>query len=213
MSPQHRGRAYCRGRLKRSLDLAAAFVALILLAPVMALVAVLIRTTSGAPVLFRQERMGMDRRPFRILKFRTMRDTVSGPPITGRGDARVTRLGRLLRAGKIDEWPQLWNVVKGEMSLVGPRPELPRYAGQYRGARGSVLEVRPGLTDDATLLFRDEEHLLGQVPPEARELYYIEEILPRKLDLNLAYIERAGLGQDVWILLRTAGAIVGWGGR
>ena len=208
MSSTVGGRAYCGGRLKRTFDLASSFAALLVLAPLLGLIAFLIRVTSGPPILFRQERVGLDGRPFCILKFRTMSPEVSGPPITGRGDERITSFGRLLRRSKLDELPQLLNVLRGDMSVVGPRPELPRYVTLYTHARRRVLEVRPGLTDDATVLFRDEERLLGQVPPESRERYYVEQILPRKLDLNLGYIERAGLLYDLSIILKTVGAIL-----
>ena len=202
-----RGRSYCRGRLKRVFDLTAASVALLALAPFLALIALLIRVSSGPPVFFRQDRVGMDGRLFSILKFRTMRAGTSGLPITGGDDGRITPFGRLLRRCKADELPQLFNVLAGHMSLVGPRPELPRYVALYTRQQRRVLEVRPGLTDDASLVFRDEERILGQVPPESRERHYVERILPRKLELNLASIERAGLLQDLTVLLKTAGTI------
>ena len=206
------GRAYCRGRVKRTFDLAVSAAALLGLSPVLALIAVLIRVTSGAPILFRQERVGLDGRSFRILKFRTMRADAKGPSITSRGDPRITQVGRLLRAAKLDELPQFFNVLSGEMSVVGPRPELPRYVAQYTPAQRRVLEVRPGLTDDASVAFRDEEVLLGRTAPEARERFYRDEILPRKLELNLGYIDRAGLGRDLSIILKTIGSIL-VGGR
>ncbi|HZM71282.1 MAG TPA: sugar transferase [Candidatus Cryosericum sp.] len=208
MSARAGGRAWCRGRVKRAFDLTASSVALLLLAPLALLIALLLRVTSGPPVLFRQERVGLDGRSFRILKFRTMRQDVAGPAVTALGDGRITAMGRMLRACKLDEVPQLLNVVRGDMSVVGPRPELPRYVALYSPAQRRVLDVRPGLTDDATVAFRDEERLLGAIPPDARERYYVEQILPRKLDLNLAYIERAGFLRDLAIILQTARAIV-----
>jgi lipopolysaccharide/colanic/teichoic acid biosynthesis glycosyltransferase len=212
MSDSAGGTAYCRGRFKRTFDLTASSISLLLLAPLLLLIALLIRVTSGAPVLFRQERVGLDGRPFRIMKFRTMRTGITGPPVTARGDGRITPIGRVLRACKLDELPQLFNVLGGDMSVVGPRPELPRYVALYTPARRRVLDVRPGLTDDASVAFRDEERLLGAIPPEERERFYLDTILPRKLDLNLAYIEGAGFLRDLSIILATARAILA-GGR
>ena len=211
MSDSAGGRAYCRGPSKRAFDLVTSSVTLVLLAPLLLLIALLIRVTSGPPVLFRQERVGRDGRVFRILKFRTMR-SIPGPPVTARGDGRITPIGSALRACKLDELPQLLNVLGGDMSVVGPRPELPRYVALYTPARRRVLDVRPGLTDDASVAFRDEERLLATIPPEEREAFYVDRILPRKLDLNLAYIERAGFLRDLSIILATARAIMA-GGR
>ena len=207
MSGSARGRAYCRGGLKRAVDLAAASAALLLLSPLFGIVAAAIVLTSGPPVFFRQVRVGLDGRPFRIFKFRTMRAGAPGLPITGRGDARITPIGRWLRGSKVDEFPQLLNVLAGQMSLVGPRPELPQYVALYTQEQRRVLEVRPGLTDDASVQFRDEERILGQVDPEGRERHYVAQILPRKLELNLGYIARAGFFCDLGILLRTARAV------
>src|SRR5204862_4380105 len=155
-----RGRAYARGVVKRSLDLLAAGLALLLLAPLLLGLALLVGCTSRGPILFRQERIGLDGRPFRILKFRTMRPG-GGLPITGAGDDRITPVGRFLRRSKLDELPQLFNVWRGEMSIAGPRPEVPIYVAGYGAKERRVLEVRPGLTDPATLAYRDEERLLG----------------------------------------------------
>ncbi len=204
-----RGKTYCRGALKRSLDRCVSGVALVLLSPLLAILALAVLLGSGRPILFTQERVGRDGRPFRMLKFRTMRpDAARGLLITGSGDRRVTRVGRLLRAGKLDELPQLVNVWRGDMSLVGPRPEVPRYVSRYTPEQRRVLEARPGLTDPATVLFADEEDRLGAVPEEARERYYLEEILPLKLRLNQDYIDRAGLGYDFVLILRTIRALV-----
>ena len=208
MSPPSEGKAYCRGRLKRTFDLVAATLSLLLLSPVLGLIAALIGLTSGPPIFFRQVRVGLDGRPFRIIKFRTMRTVEAGLPITGQDDGRITPIGRLLRRSKLDELPQLLNVMAGDMSIVGPRPELPQYVALYTEEQRKVLAVRPGLTDDASVLFRDEEQLLGQVPPETRERHYLEQVLPRKLDLNLGYIARAGFLCDLAIMLRTTGAVV-----
>jgi lipopolysaccharide/colanic/teichoic acid biosynthesis glycosyltransferase len=199
-----RGRSYCRGPLKRGLDAVVSLAALLILSPVLLLLALAILVTSGRPVLFTQKRIGMDGKPFSMLKFRSMRTARGGGlPITGAGDPRVTGIGRFLRATKLDELPQLVNVVAGEMSLVGPRPEVPRYVAHYNPAQRSVLEARPGMTDPASVLFRDEEALLGSVPEESRERYYLEAILPRKLAMNRDYIDRASLGYDLALVLQT----------
>ena len=204
-----RGRSYCRGPLKRGLDAVLSLSALVILFPVLLLLALAILMTSGRPVLFTQERIGMDGKPFSMLKFRSMRAAGGGGlPLTGAGDPRVTGIGRLLRATKLDELPQLINVVAGEMSLVGPRPEVPRYVAHYSPAQRSVLGARPGMTDPASVLFRDEEALLGSVPEESRERYYLEAILPKKLAMNQEYIDRASLGYDLALVLQTVKIVV-----
>ena len=204
-----RGRSYCRGAFKRGVDIVMALAAILVLAPVVLLLMAAILLTSGRPALFVQERIGMDGQPFRLLKLRTMRrDASGGLPVTAAGDRRVTRIGRLLRATKLDELPQLVNVLKGEMSLVGPRPEVPRYVAQYTPGQRGVLATRPGLTDPASILFRDEEALLGSVPDESREIYYVQTILPKKLGLNLEYIDRASVGYDFLLLLKTLMAVL-----
>ncbi len=209
MSGRERGRAYCTGRLKRGVDLLLGLVGLALLSPLFLILAVAVAATSGQPVLFRQDRIGLDGRLFRLLKFRTMRaDADGGLSITGSGDPRVTSLGRLLRTSKLDELPQLVNVVRGEMSFVGPRPEVPRYVALYTREQRRVLEVRPGLTDPATVLFRDEEALLGTVEEARREAYYVNEVLPRKLAINLQYVERAGLIYDLGLIVGTIKAVL-----
>src|SRR5882672_2318305 len=198
------GRAYCRGPVKRVFDVAISVAALIVLAPVFLIVSIVVLLASGRPVLFTQERVGMDGRPFRLVKFRTMhRAAAAGLPLTGRGDPRVTRPGRFLRAAKLDELPQLWNVLRGEMSLVGPRPEVPRYVARYTVEQRRVLEVRPGLTDPASVLFRDEEALIGSVSEGQRETFYLETVLPKKLLMNLEYIDRASVPYDLALVLRT----------
>jgi len=209
MSGAPRGLDYCTGRLKRGVDLALSVLGLTILSPLFLVLALAVVTLTGRPVFFRQTRVGRDRRPFLLLKFRTMRpDGGSGLPITGQGDPRVTPLGRLLRASKLDELPQLVNVLRGEMSFVGPRPEVPRYVAHYTPEQAAVLRVRPGLTDPATVLFRDEERLLGLVEEARREQYYVSDILPRKLAINLDYIARAGLLYDLGVILGTLRTIV-----
>ena len=207
------GRAYCRGSLKRGLDIALSLPALLILAPFLLLLAAVILVTSGSPALFAQERIGMDGRQFRLLKLRTMcKDASKGLPLTASGDRRVTWLGKFLRSLKLDELPQLVNVLAGDMSLVGPRPEVPLYVARYTPEQRRVLDARPGLTDPASVLFRDEEVLLGSVPDESRERCYLEAILPRKLGMNLAYIDRASVAYDLLLVLQTIKAVI-WPGR
>jgi lipopolysaccharide/colanic/teichoic acid biosynthesis glycosyltransferase len=189
--------------LKRTFDFLAAGVGLILLSPLFVAIAVAIKLDSRGPVFFRQERMGRGGRVFRIFKFRTMvvDGERLGAPITVGDDPRITQVGRTLRRFKLDELPQLINVMRGEMSLVGPRPELPRYRDRYEGVYDAVLQVRPGITDPASLRFRDEADLLsGREDPET---YYLQSLLPQKLRLNLEYVRRATLSRDIGIILLT----------
>jgi lipopolysaccharide/colanic/teichoic acid biosynthesis glycosyltransferase len=203
-----RGLAYCRGRGKRVLDLSMTVPAILVLSPLLVLIALGVLVTMGPPVLFTQERAGLDGNPFALMKFRSMRPSRGGDlPITGRGDQRITPFGRFLRATKLDELPQLFNVLIGQMSLVGPRPEVMVYLAGYSPNQRRVLEVRPGLTDPASLEFRDEERLLGAVPPAEREAFYVKTILQRKLALNIAYIEGASLLGDLGLVARTVAAV------
>lgn len=187
---------------KRLFDFVCAAVGLALAALPMALIAIAIWATSGRPVLFVQERVGRHGRLFRIKKFRTM---VVRPPgdssVTVAGDARMTPVGRLLRRWKLDELPQLWNVLVGEMSLVGPRPDVPGYADRLEGNARRLLELRPGITGPATLAYRNEEELLAQQPDPVR--YNDEVIWPDKVRINLEYMERCSLWGDLLILWRT----------
>jgi lipopolysaccharide/colanic/teichoic acid biosynthesis glycosyltransferase len=189
--------------LKRALDLAVSSVALVLGAPLFLMISGAIKLTSSGPVLFVQERVGRGGRLFRIWKFRTMVDRASrqGPAVTASGDPRVTPLGRWLRRSKLDEVPQLVNVWLGDMSLVGPRPEVPRYVQTYSAEDRSVLTVRPGITDLASILFRDEESVLAQFPD--RERAYVEVLLPRKLALGRKYLRQQSFTADIALLLRT----------
>lgn len=190
--------------LKRLFDLVIAAFGLMLLAPVLLAVALWIKLDSPGPVFFRQERVGRGGRPFRIHKLRTMRvdAPAHGPAITVHEDPRVTRCGRLLRHYRVDELPQLIDVVLGRMSLVGPRPEVPRFVALYPPAlREQVLSVRPGITDPAALEFADEADLLAQA--DDAERVYVEDILPCKLQRQLEYVQRASLASDLVVLGRT----------
>lgn len=189
---------------KRAFDvLCAALGLLILLVPGL-LVAAWIKRDSPGPVFFRQERVGRGGRLFRIHKFRTMRvDAPSlGPQITIGADPRITRSGRWLRASKVDELPQLLDVLRGEMSLVGPRPEVPRYVALYPAElREMVLSVRPGITDPASVSFRHESELLAAAADPERA--YVEAVMPQKLKLSVEYIERASVLGDLRVILQT----------
>ncbi|MBY4599268.1 sugar transferase [Ottowia caeni] len=193
---------------KRALDLGLALVALPLVLPLMAAVSLWVRLDSPGPVLFRQERVGRDGQLFRIHKFRTMHVQAAGagPQLTAAGDARVTRAGRWLRRTKLDELPQLIDVLKGDMSLVGPRPEVPRYMALYADdVRQKILSVKPGITDRAAIEFLDEERLLALSDnPEAT---YVQHIMPIKQAYYLEYVDQHSVAGDLRILLDTLRAL------
>jgi len=188
---------------KRALDFLLATVGLILLLPLFGLVACCVKLTSRGPVLYRQVRIGKDGRPFQILKFRSMMTQTSERKlsITVAGDPRVTAIGRLLRRYKADELPQLWNVVRGNMSLVGPRPEVPVYVAEYTQEQRMVLSARPGITDPASLAYRNEEEILAD--QDDPERFYRTRILPDKLARNSAYLEKITLQNDIRIIVKT----------
>lgn len=191
---------------KRIFDIVASGIGLLLLLPLLLVVAVWIKLDSRGPALFRQTRIGRFGVPFTIHKFRTMR-VEPGLAITVGADPRITRVGRLLRASKLDELPQLWDVLRGAMSLVGPRPELPRYVEFYPAEmRERVLSVRPGVTDPASLAFSHEAELLAAAADPERE--YREVILPAKLRLSADYAASASLATDVGLILRTLGRVL-----
>lgn len=195
--------------IKRLFDVVVAGAALTVMSPVLAALAAAIVIDSGRPVLFRQVRVGKDGRPISIAKLRTMR-AAPGALVTAEHDPRVTRVGGLLRRTKLDELPQLWNILRGDMSIVGPRPEVPRYVELYRGEQRRLLEVRPGLTDSASIAFRDEEQILGLA--HDRERAYIEVVMPMKLELALGDVAQSSLANDLRIIVSTVSAVVR-GGR
>ena len=184
-----------------------AILGLILTSPLVILCSLGVALTSGLPVLFRQQRVGQHGRHFELYKLRTMNPSSGGPQITTGRDARITKLGRLLRFTKLDELPTLWNVVRGDMSLVGPRPEVPRYVDLQNPVWEKVLAVRPGITDPVTLQLRSEADLLAQVEGEAEE-FYVSKLQPEKLRGYVAYLEERTWLSDVRILLMTFVAIV-----
>ena len=191
--------------IKRSLDVALSAAGLLLLSPVLVAIAVWVRLDSPGPALYRQERVGRGGEIFRIHKFRTMRvvsGAGAGRSITVGADPRITRAGAFLRRTKLDELPQLIDVLFGDMSLVGPRPELPVYVAGYPAeVRAKVLSVRPGITDLASLQFRNESELLAKAVDPERE--YREVVLPAKLRLAMHYVDHATLAEDLRLLGRT----------
>ncbi|MGH6648934.1 sugar transferase [Aquabacterium sp.] len=194
---------------KRLFDLTLASLGLLLLSPALLLVALAIKLDSPGPVFFRQERVGRFGQPFRIHKFRTMRHDPqgAGPQITVGADRRITRIGHALRGSKLDELPQLIDVWLGRMSLVGPRPEVPRYVAHYPAeVRAKVLSVRPGITDIASIEYRDESSVLARAKDP--EHAYIHEILPHKLALAERYVDQASVWTDLRLILRTIAAIL-----
>jgi lipopolysaccharide/colanic/teichoic acid biosynthesis glycosyltransferase len=191
-------------RAERLVDLVLAGLLLVLFLPVLLLLALAIRVDSPGPVLHRATRIGLGGRPFSLYKFRTMIDGAAGqgPHITAARDPRVTRVGRVLRRTKVDEFPQLWNVLRGDMRLVGPRPEDPRFVALYAPDEQLVLSVCPGLTGPSQLTFFDEEAMLASASRDP-ETTYVRDILPRKLAIDLEYARQHDLGTDLVILVRT----------
>ena len=189
--------------IKRTIDIVVSAAGLVLLAPVFALIAVAVKVTSPGPAFFRQERLGLFGRRFRIYKFRSMvRDADQlGGTLTVGGDARITPLGRFLRRQKLDELPQLLNVLRGEMSLVGPRPEVLEFADMFPKSFARILKVKPGITHSATLFFRNEERLLSRVE-DPRSLY-VERVMPYKMMLYVEEMRRQSILRDVLTLVDT----------
>ena len=193
---------------KRAFDLFFAASGLLVLSPVFGLLVVAVKLSDGGPIFYRQQRVGQGERLFAILKFRSMVLNADklGISVTKEGDPRITRIGRFLRKTKLDELPQLWNVLRGDMSFVGPRPEVPRYVAHYTTEQRQVLTLKPGITDLATLEFRNEEELL--LTAVDTEKFYLEYCVPRKIELNLAYARQATVWKDVKIILKT---VLPWG--
>jgi len=194
--------------MKRIFDIVFSLVGIIILLPVFAIISLFIALDSKGGILYRQERSGKKGKIFKVLKFRTMRpDSFSKGALTvGSRDSRITGIGFYLRKYKLDELPQLFNVLKGDMSFVGPRPEVKKYTDLYDQRQIRVLSVRPGITDYASIRFRNENDLLAESSDP--EKLYIDKIMPDKLDLNLKYIDDNNLFKDVKIILDTFYAIV-----
>lgn len=193
--------------IPRWADATIAAAALVVTGPLIALLSLLIVATSGRPILFRQPRVGRNGRVFDLYKLRTMRVSESGPQVTSRGDARITRLGQVLRKAKLDELPTLWNVLLGDMALVGPRPEVPAYVNLENPQWSTILSVRPGITDPVTISLRNEEDLLASAPGDA-ESYYVSELQPAKLRGYVNYLQRRTVLSDVTVLCRTVSAVI-----
>ena len=190
--------SWCASTSKRVFDLLCVIPALAVLSPLLLLVAIAVRLTSSGPVIFRQIRAGQYRKPFTIYKFRTMVENSQGlgPDHTAKGDPRITPIGEFLRRFKLDELPQLYNVLRGDMSLVGPRPKLPHH-------EHTAMTCRPGVTGAATLAFRDEQHILCQVATDQIEEFYVHHVVPFKIMLDSEYMQSATLLSDIGILYAT----------
>lgn len=189
--------------IKRIFDFFAALVGIIIISPILVIVSIAIKFDSPGKVMFLQKRVGRNGKSFYIYKFRTMVSDAEklGKQITVGKDSRITKVGAFLRKYKIDELPQLFNVLKGDMSFVGPRPEVPKYVELYTEEQRKVLSVRPGITDLASLKYSDENDILGKV--DNPEEYYINVIMRDKLNLNLEYIEKSNLFFDISLIIKT----------
>lgn len=189
--------------IKRLFDFLVSFIGIIILSPILIIIATSIKIDSRGKVLFLQKRVGQHGKIFNIYKFRTMVTDAEkfGKQITVGKDKRITRIGSFLRKYKLDELPQLFNVLKGEMSFVGPRPEVPNYVRLYNEMEKKVLSVKPGITDFASIKYRNENEILGKVSNP--EEYYINVIMKNKLELNLRYIDKNNIFLDIKIILET----------
>lgn len=190
--------------MKRLFDIVASLIGLIVFAPVMLIIAIVVKMTSPGPVLFSQKRLTKGMKEFDIYKFRSMvsnefreKNTVQ---IKGSSN-EITRIGKFMRKTKLDELPQFWNILKGDMSFIGPRPELPRRLKYYNSRQKEIFSVRSGISSPASIVFSDEEYLMNQV--EDPEKFYIEQIMPYKIELNLYYIENQSFFYDIWLIIAT----------
>jgi len=201
------GPASIKMGIPRFVEVILAFFALLGSVPLIIVSAAAIKMTSPGPVLFRQRRIGKNGQPFDLIKLRTMVERKPGPQVTTTTDSRVTRVGRLLRRMKLDELPEFWNVLKGDMSLVGPRPEVPRYVDLRNPGWQIVLQTRPGLTDPVTLRLRNEEQLLASVEGDV-ERFYLEVLQPVKLRGYLEYLQMRSWIEDLKVIVRTAISVI-----
>lgn len=190
--------------MKRLFDIVASLVGLIVFAPIMLIVAIIVKVTSPGPVLFSQKRLTKGMKEFKIYKFRSMvsnelreKNTVQ---IKG-SSSEITPIGKFMRKTKLDELPQFWNILKGDMSFIGPRPELPRRLKYYDERQKEIFSVRSGISSPASIVFSDEEYLMNQV--QDPEKFYIQEIMPYKIELNLYYIEHQSFFYDIWLIIAT----------
>ncbi len=192
--------------MKRIFDFTFSLAGMIILGPLLLALAILVLVLEGRPVVFSQTRVGLGGKLFPLYKFRTMRPGGGDHLVTAENDQRVTRAGRWMRRYKLDELPQLFNVLKGDMSLVGPRPEVPKFVDLFRAEYETILTVRPGVTDPASIRFRDESALLTQSGPEA-ENAYLEQIMPLKLKIYRDYVCNRTLPGDIRLILKTVTVI------
>lgn len=188
---------------KRVFDFMASLLGLLILSPILLVTAIFIKIDSRGPIFFKQKRVGKNKETFEIYKFRTMVTDAEkmGKQITVGNDRRITRIGKVIRKCKLDELPQLINVLKGEMSLVGPRPEVPRYVELYDEYQEQILLVKPGITDYASIKFINENEILGASSDPEEE--YIKEIMPNKIELNMQYINNFSIFEDIRLILKT----------
>jgi lipopolysaccharide/colanic/teichoic acid biosynthesis glycosyltransferase len=191
--------------LKRSFDIAMSGLALFLLWPLILFLAVLVRIDSPGPSFFSQVRVGRNFRQFRLWKVRSMTHGNSGAEITAGQESRITRIGIFLRGSKVDELPQLWNVFCGDMSFVGPRPEVSTFVEQFRVDYEEILSVRPGITDPASIRYRHEAELLGTAPEPLK--YYANVILPEKIKISKQYVRSQSFSKDVFLIFQTIAAV------
>jgi lipopolysaccharide/colanic/teichoic acid biosynthesis glycosyltransferase len=193
--------------VKRLFDIIFSVLGIIILSPFLVIISIIILLTSAGGAFYRQIRVGKNGKEFKLLKFRTMRVGAdkSSALTVGMRDSRITNIGFYLRKYKLDELPQLFNVLLGEMSFVGPRPEVPKYVAMYDAEQKNVLNVKPGITDYASIVYSEENALLANA--ENPEELYITRIMPAKLKLNLRYINEMSLGTDIKIILKTIGKI------
>jgi lipopolysaccharide/colanic/teichoic acid biosynthesis glycosyltransferase len=198
--------AYHAG-IPRLVEALIALAGIIVFSPLLALSALAVAVSSKGPVFFRQERVGHNGKTFILYKFRTMRPGQGGPQVTASGDSRITPVGRILRKTKLDELPSLWNVLRGDMSIVGPRPEVPRYVDLNNPKWRMVLRVNPGITDPMTLCLRNEEALMADVPGD-HETFYLDVLQPYKLEGYLDYIRQRSWRGDVAIVGKTLLAVI-----
>lgn len=193
---------------KRAFDIVFSLIGLLILSPVLALTGICVRLSSRGPALFRQERTGRYGKPFTIYKFRTMVLNHGGSSVSVRGESRITRLGSVLRKLKIDELPELWNILIGDMSFVGPRPDMPEYASRLQGEQRKILSVRPGITSPASLKYAREEEILSTVSDPLK--HFDEVIWPDKMEMNLRYVRSRTFIGDLILIIRTVLGIRNW---
>lgn len=194
--------------IKRIFDFTLSLIGIVIISPILLVISILIKLDSKGPILFKQIRVGKNGKPFKIFKFRTMVVDAEkkGMQITVGRDSRITRSGHVLRKTKLDELPQLFNVLIGEMSFVGPRPEVPRYVEMYDENQKNILKVRPGITDLASIEYRNENDLLAKsLDPEAT---YINEIMPKKIELNIEYLKNMSVLYDIKLIIRTVVVVI-----